>query len=296
MAKAEILRGIGTRRGEGNAMSYTATVLKVMLASPSDVSQEIRMARNIIQEWNDIHAEDRNIVLMAIGWETHSSPEMGDRPQEIINKQVLKDCDLLVAVFWTRLGSPTGSAPSGTVEEIEEHLSSKKPALIYFSSAPVRPDSVDNEQYTALLKFKDSCRKRGLVEDYDDLAAFHGKFARHLAQTIIRTFSSKKPGPGDPVVPPPIVPSLSEAALELLREASKDSSGAIIRVRTMAGTQVETNNREFAERGNARSEAHWWSVVEELSNEGLVEDRSGKGEVFFVTARGYETAELVGQH
>ena len=275
-------------------MSYTATVLKVMLASPSDVSQEIQIARSVIQEWNVVHAEDRNVVLMAVSWETHSSPEMGDRPQAIINKQVLADCDLLVAVFWTRLGSPTGAAPSGTVEEIEEHLSANKPALIYFSSAPVRPDSVDNEQYTALLKFKESFRERGLVQDYDDLTDFHDKFGRHLAQTIIRDFSNQMAGPSDLAVPRHILPSVSEAALELLREASKDPSGVIMQLGTMGGTRVLTNHREFTEHGNARSEAKWRGAVEELSNQGLAEDRAGKGEAFFVTESGYETAEVAG--
>ena len=94
---------------------------------------------------------------MPVGWETHSSPEMGDRPQAIVNRQVLADCDLLVAILWARLGSPTGEAPSGTVEEIEEHLAAGKSAMIYFSTAPVRLDSVDSEQYSALLEFKESC-------------------------------------------------------------------------------------------------------------------------------------------
>src|SRR5206468_6654815 len=110
------------RYGAQSPMSYTATVVKVMIASPSDVPQERRLARDVIEEWNAIHAEDRGIVLMPVGWETHSSPEMGDRPQAIINRQLLRNSDLLIAVFWTRLGSPTGAAQSGTVEEIEEHL------------------------------------------------------------------------------------------------------------------------------------------------------------------------------
>ena len=67
--------------------------------------------------------------------EARVCPAMGDRPQAIINKQVLANCDLLVAVFWTRIGSPTGVAVSGTVEEIQEHLNAGKPAMIYFSSA-----------------------------------------------------------------------------------------------------------------------------------------------------------------
>ena len=51
------------------------------------------------------------MILMPVGWDTHASPEMGDRAQAIINKQVLKNADLVVAAFWTRLGSPTGVSP-----------------------------------------------------------------------------------------------------------------------------------------------------------------------------------------
>lgn len=131
-------------------MPFDARVLKVMIASPGDVSAERQIVRDVLVEWNHVHSEDRRLVLMPIGWETHSSPSMGDRPQAIINKQILSDCDLLVAVFWTRIGSPTGAAVSGTVEEIQEHVRAGKSAMIYFSSAPVRPDSVDEKQYAAL--------------------------------------------------------------------------------------------------------------------------------------------------
>ena len=80
-------------------MTYRAKVVKVMIASPSDVSGERQVIRNVIQEWNYAHSEDKNTVLMPVGWESHSSPSLGDRPQAIINRQVLKTCDLLIAVF-----------------------------------------------------------------------------------------------------------------------------------------------------------------------------------------------------
>jgi hypothetical protein len=174
-------------------VSYSATVLNVMIASPSDVPQERFIARDVITEWNTIHARDKQIVLMPVGWETHGTPETGDRPRAIINGQLLKNADLLVAVFWTRLGSPTGVALSGTVEEIEEHLRAGKPAMIYFSSAPVRPDSINSEQYTAVKAFKDLLAGRGLYSEYESLSDFKDKFARHLAQTVISKFSSKGP-------------------------------------------------------------------------------------------------------
>jgi hypothetical protein len=80
-------------------MAYNAIVYKVMIASPGDVIAERAIVREVLAEWNTVHADSRNTVLLPVGWETHSSPTMGDRPQAIINKQVLKDCDLLVGAF-----------------------------------------------------------------------------------------------------------------------------------------------------------------------------------------------------
>jgi hypothetical protein len=50
-------------------MSYTALVVKVMIASPSDVPRERQLVRDVIHEWNAVHAEDRKVVLMPVGWE-----------------------------------------------------------------------------------------------------------------------------------------------------------------------------------------------------------------------------------
>lgn len=101
-----------------------AKVCRVMIASPSDVKEERGLIREVISEWNSVNSERNKFVLLPVGWETHTSPDMGERPQAIINKDVLRDCDLLVAAFWTRIGSPTGSFPSGSVEEIEEDIAS----------------------------------------------------------------------------------------------------------------------------------------------------------------------------
>src|ERR1700752_253348 len=143
---------------------FEARVYKVMLATPGDVPNERQAVRDAVHYWNAILVDDRRGGVLPAGWETHVHPMMGERPQAVINKKILKDCDLLIAVFWTRLGSPTGEAPSGTVEEIEEHLKAGKPAMIYFSNAPVRPDSIDEAQYRALREFRADCERRGLIE------------------------------------------------------------------------------------------------------------------------------------
>ncbi len=218
---------------------------------------------------------------------------MGDRPQAIINKQVLANCDLLVAVFWTRIGSPTGVAVSGTVEEIQEHLNAGKPAMIYFSSAPVRPDSVDEKQYAALKEFKQECYNKGLVESYDSLGEFRDKLSRQLTQTIIRFYpTSQQSAPSVPP-PAPAIPPLSDEAKELLVAAANDPTGRLMRIQHMGGLIVQASGRNFAKEGDARSEARWEGVIKELEGHGLIEDRGFKREVFAVTDEGFRVADLL---
>ena len=135
-------------------MAFIATAIRVMLASPGDVRQERDIAKDVVYRWNDIHSVNKGVVLLPVGWETHTSPELAGRPQAIINERVLKHCDLLVGIFWTRLGTPTGEAESGTVEEIGRHVAEGKPAMLYFSSKPIMPSNIDIEQFEALKTFR----------------------------------------------------------------------------------------------------------------------------------------------
>jgi hypothetical protein len=74
------------------------------------------------------------------------TPGCGDYPQGLINNQIVDDCDILIAAFWSRLGTATPVAPSGTAEEIGRLRERSKNVLLYFSSAP-SPQSHDPEQW-----------------------------------------------------------------------------------------------------------------------------------------------------
>lgn len=99
---------------------------------------------------------------------------------------------------------------------------------------------------------------------------------------------------GQPPAQPPQDLKLSKDAVELLSDAVRDKSGAIMRLQFIGGTSVRTNNREFIDANDPRTEARWRGAVDELAALKLVEDRAGKGEVFFVTHRGYQTLDQVG--
>lgn len=126
-------------REGARTMGFNADVYRILIASPGDVSAERRAIPEVIHAWNDVHAADLGVVLLPVLWESHSAPEMGDRPQAIINRQLVASCDMLIGAFWTRIGSHTGLAESGTVEEIEQFRAAGKPVMLYFSSQPVTP-------------------------------------------------------------------------------------------------------------------------------------------------------------
>lgn len=161
-------------------MSFPARVFRILIASPSDVTDEREAAVRTIQEWNDLNAAERQLVLLPIRWETHSAPEYGKRPQEIINRQVVDTCDLMVGVFWTRVGSPTGIADSGTIEEIERVADKGKPIMLYFSKAKQDPDKIDLDQIAKLREFKKKTFPNALIESYLDITEFKDKLGKQL--------------------------------------------------------------------------------------------------------------------
>ena len=161
-------------------MAFNATIYNVFIASPSDVSEERDIAREVIYEWNELNSDEHKTLLQPIRWETHSFAEMGDRPQAIVTRQIVAKSDVLVAVFWARFGSPTGTANSRTVEEIEHFLNSRKPAMIFFSTAPV-PNNVDITQLEAVRKIRQHYSHLGLIATFKGPNEFREAFRRNLA-------------------------------------------------------------------------------------------------------------------
>ena len=142
---------------------------KILFASPSDCVEERLAIPEVIYSWNACYSDTLRVVLLPVMWETHSWPELGDRAQSIINKQILKNCDILIGAFWIRLGTPTGVSESGTVEEIDNFRKMEKPVMLYFSEKLVEPGSIDQEQLTRLREFKEKCRKEGLFREYKSM-------------------------------------------------------------------------------------------------------------------------------
>jgi len=132
-------------------------------------------------------------MLDAVLWETHSWPEMGDRAQAIINRQLVDDCDILIGIFWTRLGSPTGEFASGTAEEIARFRDAGKPVLLYFSTEPVRPSDVYQDQFERLQEFRRRMQQEGVVFTYDEGKDLRELILGHITALLNDRRSSSRP-------------------------------------------------------------------------------------------------------
>jgi hypothetical protein len=152
-----------------NHMPFDARVIQVLIASPSDVAGERAVIADVVHEWNSVNARERGVVLMPLRWETDARPDLSATPQASINRQVGDHADMVIGVFWTRLGTRTASADSGTVEEIDRAGNAGKPVMLYFSRAPVDPEQLDLDEYARLTEFKQRTYPRGLIEKYQSL-------------------------------------------------------------------------------------------------------------------------------
>jgi hypothetical protein len=168
-------------------MPENLVALQVFLASPGDVQEERVLARSVIEELDRTTARKLGFSLEAVGWETHARPGVGVDAQEIISRRI-RPRDVFVGVMWARLGTPTGRAGSGTIEEFEQALALHRAGeeievLLYFCTRDVPRDGA--EQVAQVLEFQRRCAEEGVYSrEYKDPHEFGTLLREHLAQVL----------------------------------------------------------------------------------------------------------------
>ncbi|MEC0259794.1 hypothetical protein [Paenibacillus lautus] len=164
-------------------MGATSKIYNVVIASPGDLTEERKLVRETINEWNTKNAERFGIVFLPKMWEINSIPEVGDRPQAILNRQLISTADVMIAMFWSRLGSPTGEYESGTIEEIEQFVSAHKPVALYFSRQKVDPWATDIDQLKRLDHYRKQISSTALYHEFKDCNELKNKVLDFLTHT-----------------------------------------------------------------------------------------------------------------
>ena len=148
-------------------------VLRVFLASPSDLQAERKATKEIVDRLNRTIREIGWVVDL-LGWEDRL-PGFG-RPQSQINEDV-DACDLFLGVLWRRWGSPSGEFQSGFEEEFERAVSrrreSESPEIwIYFKQ--VEHTSDPGEQLRQVIAFRKKLMQQRelLYSEFGDTSAW----------------------------------------------------------------------------------------------------------------------------
>lgn len=162
-------------------MPYAATVFRILIGGPGDAVEHRRTAERLLHEWNSQHSVRSGIILRPILWEGDSRPEYGGHPQEIINRQLVRDCDAMIAVFVGRIGTATKTKVSGTVEELEEIHGEGKSVMIYIYDGLVDQKTASSDQFQALKGFREGLRSTGLLSHFDSLNDLEAKVRGHVA-------------------------------------------------------------------------------------------------------------------
>jgi hypothetical protein len=158
-------------------MTFTATAIVVLVASPGDTADERAAIQLALSRWNVDRGEREAAVVVPWLYEQHAVPALGSYAQSIINSQAVDRADVVVAFFDARLGTETPEAVSGTAEEIKRAHEAGKPVHVYFSNEPVARQDVDVEQLAALASFKSELKAMGLLGSYEN--------PLHLASQVV---------------------------------------------------------------------------------------------------------------
>ena len=197
---------------------------------------------------------------------------------------IVQDAHFLIGIFGTRIGTPTGIAPSGTIEEIEEIRKSGKHVALYFSNAPV-PRDADRSQLSDLEAYQRSLQGQGLYFQFGSVEELRRLLTNHLPKIVREVQANLQNGKLTTAQqqtaaqrPTPRIPfirvqrrvqqqsevELNPKELELLWEAARSSDGQIYHSRTLDGEGIRANQRHFLKDADARSASEWLSALRGL--------------------------------
>jgi hypothetical protein len=155
------------------------TNYNLLISCPGDIPSEyLDKVSEVLTMFNALLRKTHKISFTTVHWFKNSYPQAGDKPQPILNKQIVDDCDIAVAFFWTRFGTPTDTYGSGTEEEISKMVSEKKQVFTYFLDIPIPPSQQNPEQYAKVRTFKEEYK--GIYSEIKTTDDFKIEFSRHF--------------------------------------------------------------------------------------------------------------------
>lgn len=164
-------------------------VIRVLVGSPSDVTEEREILEEVVRELNATWSKALGLRFELLRWETAARPGVGTDPQDVINRQIGDSYDIFIGILWSKFGTPTPRASSGTAEEFERayrrfQADPKAVSLMfYFCETPLSPARIEPAELARVQAFRSSLGPMGVLWwSYPDKDSFAQFLRTHLAR------------------------------------------------------------------------------------------------------------------
>ena len=267
-------------------MAFPAHVLRLIVASSGNVSEELGVVFEESCRWNDAYSGTRRLILHPV---RSLSQQSGVAAQLAPSRQLSQEADILIGIFGT--GAGTQLEDSGAVDAVKRHVSAGKSAAVFFFDPLALVGQNDLWHDEALQSFKDECGVGGLSASYSSVDAFRVAFRKHLTRELDHLRYLWLPEP----VPPAqkVEPGLSAEASRMLAAAA--ASQGVINMALTLGHEVIQAGRVTLSDGTPRKTALLKDALRELANLGLMEPDATRPGLYRLTGSGYRAADKLAE-
>lgn len=172
-------------------MAETYTHYKILLSCPSDCENKKKVVEESIKTLNETVGATEHLKLELKYWKNDAYPQTGSSGQDIINRQLVDNCDAVIAIFWTKFGSPTDKYGSGTEEEIERMIQQKKQMFLYFCEEAVTLTSINSIEIEKIKNFKKKYESEGLYKTFKSDEELKDMLKKDILDWITRKIKNK---------------------------------------------------------------------------------------------------------
>lgn len=216
-------------------MSRNIRKFTVLVASPSDVSDERDSIDEVISELNKTYGNKNDVVIEVLRWETDSAPAVGlTSTQDIIDKDLGENYDLFIGLIWKKFGTPTHKYGSGTEQEFRNAYDRFKDEpeslqiLFYFKTAQTSIYDIDPDQLVKIKEFRTDLGEKGVFYwEYNTIDELH-KFLRiHIPIRIDGLIKSAEHISNQPTAIEKLEMSTIDSGLSEMEIISADELGVV---------------------------------------------------------------------
>ena len=185
-------------------ISDTLRQFRLVVVSPSDVQDFGDVVERVVGELNRAQFAHQGAVVTVWRWDVDTVPEVSSSsPQSALDQQMrFEDSQLVVGIFWTRIGTIGPDGKTGTEHEIDRALDLWREAgrpnvALYFCTQPATFKTEDDAaQLGSLLRLKAGLSSKQILFDVTDRSDFERKFRHHLLSGVANFLAGEEVGPG----------------------------------------------------------------------------------------------------